>query len=66
MKTNQVKTVQQLAQLISCNRATVQRWLSQYRTGRLKKMLTVGKITGRTVIILKWTVERQKELSDPQ
>lgn len=29
LKTNQVKTVQQLAGLISCNRATVQCWLTQ-------------------------------------
>lgn len=42
LKTNQVKTVQQLAQLIGRNRATVQRWLNHYRTGGLKKMLTVG------------------------
>jgi len=57
LKTNQVKTVQQLASFIGRNRATVQRWLSQYRTGGLKKMLTVGKSTGRTALIPEWAVE---------
>lgn len=67
LKTNQVKTVQQLAGLIGRNRATVQRWLSQYRTGGLKKMLAVGKSTGRTSLIPESAVERlKKELSQPQ
>lgn len=67
LKTNQVKTVQQLASLIGRNRATVQRWLSPYRTGGLKKMLTVGKSTGRTALIPLWAVKRlKKELNDPQ
>lgn len=67
LKTKQVETVQQLASLIGRNRATVQRWLSQYRTGGLKKMLTVGKSTGRTALIPEWAVAcLKKELSDPQ
>jgi len=42
---NQVETVQHLAVVLGRNRVTVQRWLSQYRSGGLNQLLEVGKST---------------------
>ena len=41
LKAQQVETVQHLAAVLGRNRVTVQRWLSQYRSGGLKKLLRV-------------------------
>lgn len=67
LKTQQVETVQHLAVVLGRHRVTVQRWLSQYRCGGLKKMLEMGKSTGRTALIPEEVVERLKaELLDPE
>jgi len=55
-----VETVQHLAVVLGRNRVTVQRWLSQYRSGGLNQLL-VGKSTGRTALIPEWAVERLKQ-----
>jgi len=65
LKTKQVETVQHLAVVLG--RVTVQRWLSQYRSGGLNQLLEVGKSTGRTALIPEWAVERLKqELLEPE
>jgi transposase len=67
LKTQQVETVEHLAVVLGRHRVTVQRWLSQYRRGGLKKMLEVGKSAGRTALIPQEAVERLKEeLKDPE
>ena len=47
LKTNQVESTGAIANLIGKHRTTVSRWLSQYRKGGLKELLTQGKKTGR-------------------
>ena len=67
LKIQQVETVEHLAIIIGRNRSTVQRWLSQYRSGGLAKMLEVGKSPGKEQLIPSWAVERLKaELSEPE
>src|SRR6476469_2942787 len=67
LKIKQVETVEHLAIIIGCSRSTLQRWLSQYRSGGLGKMLQVGKSPGKEPLIPTWAVESLKaELSDPQ
>ncbi|MBV8887000.1 MAG: IS630 family transposase [Chroococcidiopsidaceae cyanobacterium CP_BM_RX_35] len=67
LKTQQVETVQHLAVVLGRHRFTLQRWLSQYRSGGMKKMLEVGKSIGRTALIPQEAVERLKaELKDPE
>ena len=67
LKIQQVKTVEHLAIIIGRSRSTVQRWLSQYRSGGLAKMLEVKKSPGKEPLIPQWAVERLKvELSDPE
>ena len=66
LRTKQVETVQHLAVVLGRNRVTVQRWLSQYRSGGLERLLEVGKSTGRTPLIPAEAVERLKqELLEP-
>ena len=67
LKIQQVETVEHLAIIIGRSRSTVQRWLSQYRSGGLAKMLEVKKSPGKEPLIPQWAVERLKvELSDPE
>jgi transposase len=67
LKIQQVETVEHLAIIIGRSRSTVQRWLSQYRSGGLAKMLEVRKSPGKEPLIPQWAVERLKvELSDPE
>jgi transposase len=67
LKIQQVETVEHLAIIIGRSRSTVQRWLSQYRSGGLAKMLEVGKSPGKEPLIPQWAVERLKaELSEPE
>ena len=47
LKTKQVQSTGAIAALIGKHRTTVSRWLSRYRTGGLKALLTKGKSTGR-------------------
>jgi transposase len=48
LKIQQVETVEHLAIIIGCSRSTVQRWLSQYRSGGLAKMLEERKVPVRS------------------
>jgi putative transposase len=67
LKIRQVETVEHLAVIIGRGSRTIQRWLSQYRSGGLAKMLEVGKSPGKEPLIPQWAVERLKaELSDPE
>lgn len=67
LKSRQVETVEHLALIIGRSRRTIQRWLSQYRSGGLAKMLEVGKSPGKEPLIPEWAVEHLKvELSDPE
>jgi transposase len=67
LKIQQVETVEQLAMMSGRSRSTVQRWLSQYRSGGLAKMLEVGSSPGKEPLIPQWAVERLKaELSEPE
>lgn len=64
LKIRQVETVEHLAVILGRGRRTVQRWLSQYRSGGLAKMLEVGKSPGKESLIPPWAEERLKaELS---
>lgn len=67
LRTKQVETVQHLAVVLGRNRVTVQRWLSQYRTGGLEELLAVGKPKGRPMSIPEWAIAALKlELLDPE
>lgn len=67
LKIQQVETVEHLAIIIGRSRSTVQRWLSQYRSGGLAKMLEVRSSPGKEPLIPQWAVERLKvKLSDPE
>jgi transposase len=67
LKIKQVETVEHLAIIIGRSRSTLQRWLSQYRSGGLGKMRQVGKSPGKEPLIPQWAVERLKaELSEPE
>lgn len=67
LRTKQVETVQQLAIVLGRNRVTVQRWLSQYRTGGLKELLAIDKPKGRPRSIPEWAITAlKKELKDPE
>jgi putative transposase len=47
LKSEQVKTTEAIAKSIGKHRITVSRWLSSYRTGGIKALLTKGKSSGR-------------------
>ncbi|HAG85534.1 MAG TPA: hypothetical protein DCL61_31430 [Cyanobacteria bacterium UBA12227] len=67
LKIRQVETVEHLAVIMGCGRRTISRWLSQYRSGGLRKMLEVGKSPGKEPLIPQWAVERLKaELADAE
>ena len=48
LKTKQVESTGALASLTGKHRTTISRWLSKYRKGGLKGLLSQGKKTGRT------------------
>jgi len=48
LKTTQVETVQHLAVVLGRNRVTLQRWLSQYRTGGDGEVISSLPATGKT------------------
>jgi transposase len=65
LKTNQVESTGAIASLIGKHRTTVSRWLSQYRKGGIKGLLTQGKKTGRPRKISGEVEEKlRKELLD--
>ncbi len=67
LKTKQVESTGAIAALIGKHRTTVSRWLSRYRNGGLKALLTQGKKTGRTRKIPSAIVQKlQRELQEEQ
>jgi putative transposase len=63
LKTNQVESTGAMASLTGKHRTTISRWLSKYRKGGLKGLLTQGKKTGRIRKIPTEVEERlQREL----
>ncbi len=55
-----------IAKTLGKHRATVQRWLADYREGGISQMLEFGTSTGRTRIIPSWAVESlKKQLENP-
>ena len=67
LKSKQVETVQHVAAVVGRNRVTVQRWLGQYRSGGLKKLLAVYQPQGRPMLIPEWAIAAlKKELLDPE
>jgi transposase/DNA-binding transcriptional ArsR family regulator len=66
LKIQQVETVEHLAVIIGRGRRTISRWLSQYRSGGLAKMLEVGKSPGKEPSQeLEAIVERVKKFYKP-
>ena len=47
LKSEQVKTIEAIANLIGKHRTTVSRWMSSYRIGGIKALLTKRKSSGR-------------------
>lgn len=47
LKSGQIKTVSEIANLIGKHRTSVSRWLSSYRTGGIGTLLSKGKSSGR-------------------
>lgn len=47
LKSGQIKTVSEIANLIGKHRTSVSRWLSSYRTGGIRTLLSKGKSSGR-------------------
>ena len=67
LKTNQVHTTLDIAQLLGKHRTTVSRWLSVYRTRGIDSLLTLKKSTGRpSKISLSVRESLQSELDDPE
>lgn len=59
-------SVGESAKTLGKHRATLQRWLADYRSGGIDQMLEFGASTGRTRIIPSWAVESlKKQLEDP-
>lgn len=67
LKTQQVKTVENLALMLGRGRITLQRWLRLYREGGINNLLQQKKSSGRPPQINKECRERLKsELSMPE
>ena len=67
LKTLQVETTSEIADLIGKHRTTVSRWLSRYRKGGLEGLRTKGKSTGRSRKMSPEVEEKlKKELQDPE
>ena len=67
LKTNQANSVGHLAALVGRHPTTVSRWLSKYRRGGLKALLTIESSPGRPATIPPEAIAKLKEeLSDPE
>ncbi len=67
LKTNQANSVGHLAALVGRHPTTVSRWLSKYRRGGLKALLTIESSPGRPATIPPFAIALLKEeLSDPE
>lgn len=66
LKSKQVETVQEVAQLLGRHRVTVQEWMRRYREGGLEEMLESKARSGRPRAIPQWAeVALQKRLQEP-
>ncbi|MGK7938186.1 MAG: transposase [Xenococcaceae cyanobacterium] len=67
LKTNQADSVGHLAAMLGRHRTTVSRWLSKYRRGGLKALLTISSSPGITATIPPFAIALLKhELADPE
>lgn len=67
LKSKQVESTGAIASLIGRHRTTVSRWLSRYRQGGMKCLLSKGKSTGRNSKITPELKEKiLMELEDPE
>lgn len=67
LKTKQANSVGHLAAMLGRHSTTVSRWLSKYRQGGIKALLTIQSSPGRTPSIPPDILPRlKKELSDPE
>ncbi len=65
LKTKKLYTVTQIANLFSCHRTTVQRWLNQYKKEGIQGILTPKKSSGRPKIIpTDVAIKLEEELKD--
>lgn len=67
LKTNQANSVGHLAAMLGRHPTTISRWLSKYRRGGLKALLTIDSSPGRPAAIPESAIAKlQQELSDPE
>lgn len=67
LKTQQIKSITELAKILGNKRVTVHRWLKLYREGGISNLLLEKKSTGRPPIINQEIREKlEKELSQPE
>lgn len=67
LKTHQVESTGAIASLTGKHRTTISRWLSQYRKGGLKGLLSQGKKTGRARKMPKEVEEKlERELGEEE
>lgn len=67
LKSGQARTVEELAVLSGHHRTTISRWLSQYRSGGIIKLLNIKKSTGRQRLIPpEIETHLVEELKDPE
>ncbi|MGV2830990.1 helix-turn-helix domain-containing protein [Myxosarcina sp. GI1(2024)] len=67
LKTNQANSVGHLAAMLGRHPTTVSRWLSKYRRGGLKALLTIKSSPGRPATIPQSAIALlQEELCDPE
>lgn len=60
-------SVNEIAKVIGRHRASVQRWLSDYRKDGLKGLLAIRQSSGRPQVIPSWAVKSLKQrLDDPE
>ncbi len=63
----QKMSVSAIAKVLGKHRGTVQRWLADYRTAGMDRMLSFGVSPGRTRVIPNWAVESlKKQLEQPE
>lgn len=67
LRSQQVKTITELAKILGRGRITLQRWLKLYREGGISNLLIEKQKTGRPRIINQKVIERlEKELEQPE
>lgn len=61
MKTGQVATVKDLAELLGVHRVTVQKWFKKYKEQGIKSLLVSKKSTGRPSVVTQAALSELKE-----